>query len=516
MKSKNKYWIYALFLMSIFILSCEKEDLSDIPSVNTFYITEVTQSTATSGGIITSDGNSNVTKVGVCWSTSPNPTISSNRTEDFADSISFESAISGLDTNTIYYVKAYATNSEGTGYGKAIKFTTLKEISIPIVSTGEIKEITRTSASSVGKIISNGGAPITAHGIVWDTKTNPTIEENLGITDNDSGDGKYTNYIENLTSIQTYYFRAYATNLKGTGYGNEIALTTSGAWMPRTDFGGGPRAGAVSFCIAEKGYIGTGVNGEAFKKDIWQFDQIKNVWIRKADVTNSRALAFSFSINDRAYIGLGADWGFLVYIFTDFWGYNPDVDRWNEKSGALRSDMAGFGFSINGKGYMGYQMYWDGNFQEYNPTTDQWVKKTNFPGLYPSEPASFTIGDKAYVCTGRFPSSLNCGSELWEYDPTTDSWTQKSDFAGIPRYGAVGFSIKNKGYILTGWDGTSYLNDFWEYNPSTDTWKQLEDFKGVPRDYAVGFTVGNKAFIGTGRNDDGDLKDFWEFDPDYK
>jgi len=93
---------------------------------STTAITNLTANTATSGGAITSDGGSPITAKGVCWGTSANPTLGvGNFTSDGTGSTSFTSAITGLTGSTLYYVRAYATNSIGTTYGSTdVSFTT--------------------------------------------------------------------------------------------------------------------------------------------------------------------------------------------------------------------------------------------------------------------------------------------------------------------------------------------------------------------------------------------------------
>ena len=126
MKTKIRFWMPAILfaLSSAFLTNC-KEDAT-IPVVSTNEVTAVTDTTATSGGVISSDGGANVTARGVCWSTSQNPTIADNKTTDGTGTGSFTSAITGLTANTTYYVRAYATNSAGTGYGSEMSFTTLE------------------------------------------------------------------------------------------------------------------------------------------------------------------------------------------------------------------------------------------------------------------------------------------------------------------------------------------------------------------------------------------------------
>ena len=88
-------------------------------------VTAITATSATCGGNVTSDGGATVTARGVCWSTSQNPTVSDSYTCDGSGTGSFTSSITGLAAGTTYYVRAYATNSEGTSYGIQVSFTTL-------------------------------------------------------------------------------------------------------------------------------------------------------------------------------------------------------------------------------------------------------------------------------------------------------------------------------------------------------------------------------------------------------
>ena len=82
----------------------------------------VGQTTAQSGGMITSDGGDGITARGVCWSTAPNPTIADSKTEDGTGTGEFKSILTGLIINTTYYVRAYASNRVGTAYGFESRF----------------------------------------------------------------------------------------------------------------------------------------------------------------------------------------------------------------------------------------------------------------------------------------------------------------------------------------------------------------------------------------------------------
>ena len=94
------------------------------PTLTTTGITSVTLTTAVSGGNISNDNGGPVTARGVCWNTTGNPTISDSKTSDGTGSGTFTSSINGLTAGTVYYVRAFATNSAGTGYGNQERFST--------------------------------------------------------------------------------------------------------------------------------------------------------------------------------------------------------------------------------------------------------------------------------------------------------------------------------------------------------------------------------------------------------
>jgi hypothetical protein len=101
------------------------DDCLVLPTVTTTAITGITSTSATGGGNVTSDGGAAVTARGVCWSTSSNPTISGNKTTDGSGMGIFTSSLTGLAPNTLYYVRAYATNSLGTAYGDPVTFSNI-------------------------------------------------------------------------------------------------------------------------------------------------------------------------------------------------------------------------------------------------------------------------------------------------------------------------------------------------------------------------------------------------------
>jgi uncharacterized protein (TIGR02145 family) len=128
MKNKSRLIIYTFTMMGVLLLltyGCKKKPL---PVINTTEITLITRSTAICGGTISSDGGSIVTNRGVCWSKDTVPEITDNVTSDGTGAGSFTSTITGLTPDTKYFVRAYATNSEGTAYGSTMLFISSNKI----------------------------------------------------------------------------------------------------------------------------------------------------------------------------------------------------------------------------------------------------------------------------------------------------------------------------------------------------------------------------------------------------
>jgi len=185
-----------------------------LPTVTTTAVSDITALSSVSGGTIISSGGAEIVNRGVCWSTSNNPTIANNVTQDWGSS--FTSFISGLAPNTTYYVRAFATNSVGTAYGNQVSFTTPAFV----ITTTAVSDITIFSATSGGAVSDQN---LNVWGVCWSTSSNPTIANNVT---QDWG-SPFTSSLSGLAPNTSYYVRAYATAWNGqTYYGNQVSFTT--------------------------------------------------------------------------------------------------------------------------------------------------------------------------------------------------------------------------------------------------------------------------------------------------
>ncbi|MGL2967106.1 hypothetical protein [Flavobacterium sp. XGLA_31] len=116
-----------LLTTSIGIVSCSSSSDSSpsgLATVTTVDATSISSTSATVGGNVTDDSGNTVTARGICWSTTPNPTVEDDLTTETGTTGAFTSSLTSLTANTVYYARAYAINSAGTAYGNQVTFTT--------------------------------------------------------------------------------------------------------------------------------------------------------------------------------------------------------------------------------------------------------------------------------------------------------------------------------------------------------------------------------------------------------
>ncbi len=200
------------------------EQNDDLPLVHTGEVFDITNTSAKCGGEVISDGGYEVTDCGLCWGTSENPMIHNSHVSCGSGTGLFEGILSNLLESTVYYVRAYATNEKGTGYGTQKPFTTSHTIYMPTVVTGEITNIGQTSVTCEGNVTSNGNDMIIACGICYGQYQEPDItgtHTNVG-----TETGEFSSQLWPLSANTLYYYRAYVTNSKGTAYGEQKTFTT--------------------------------------------------------------------------------------------------------------------------------------------------------------------------------------------------------------------------------------------------------------------------------------------------
>jgi hypothetical protein len=252
--------------------------------VTTTSLSGITNSSAISGGNIGSAGGSPVTARGVCWSTSPNPTIADSKTIDGSGTGIFTSNLTGLTANTLYYVRAYATNSHGTSYGAQVSFTTLIWAIGQSYNGGIIFYIEPDNINGLMAAPSDQST-----GLWWGCCENPDFPGRLvGGTGTSIGDGEW-NTIKSMTCNEVIFAAKVCYDLTLNGH-NDWYLPSRDEldlMLQQANLIGGFNTGdgywSSSEYNAESVWLGTpimGVSGDSFQIKIspQRVRCIRNIW----------------------------------------------------------------------------------------------------------------------------------------------------------------------------------------------------------------------------------------------
>ena len=219
----------------------------------------LTDHTAVAHGEILELGDPAYTERGFVYShTNSSPTIYNNIvTVEGSGKGTFDAKLTDLARETTYYVRAYVKNEAGVVYSdKTMTFST--EETLPAVETLAATDVDETTYSAVlhGNITSVGSPSYTERGFVYSAEySNPTINDTKVVVDG-VGTGEFESRVSDLSSTSITYVRAYATNSKGTSYGEAmilfdptyIRIPELGIAVQRQDIGSGDYYSMKSLC----------------------------------------------------------------------------------------------------------------------------------------------------------------------------------------------------------------------------------------------------------------------------
>ena len=202
-----------------------------LPEVNTGAVSDksIANGRASVEGTIVDAGEPAYTERGFAYGVNHNPTV-----EDDAKKVAsgsgtgvFSANLTHLAEGNVYYIRAYATNAKGTAYGSeaVLDFHAV----LPEVRTDAVSDISPTSATLNGTIISVGDPAYTERGFIYGTMPVPTLDEPEIIREVVSGTstGAYTSSLSGLTEQEAYYARAYARSGENTAYGDIVRFVVS-------------------------------------------------------------------------------------------------------------------------------------------------------------------------------------------------------------------------------------------------------------------------------------------------
>ena len=200
------------------------------PTLDIPYISAINTTSAYVRSSIINDNNSPVTGKGFCYSTTnPNPTTSDKVIS--VEGNDFTQQLLGLNHGTLYYIRAFATNSVGTGYSSSESFTTT-QITAPGLYSTNVSGVTINSAVLTATIYSAGNGTISRKGFCWSTETSqPDMDKNTH-QDIEGNVTALNHTLTGLTPGKTYYVRAYAVNEAGVTYNSHAQFTTDAVNKP--------------------------------------------------------------------------------------------------------------------------------------------------------------------------------------------------------------------------------------------------------------------------------------------
>jgi N-acetylneuraminic acid mutarotase len=317
--------------------------------------------------------------------------------------------------------------------------------------------------------------------------------------------------------------------------GNQTATSATNfivgdQWTLLNAYPGSLMANVVSFQIGTKFYVGLGEgagisNLGVWSGEFWQYDAVSGGWSQKANYPGiATGYGVGFSVAGEGYVVMNPD----TNGHNSLWQYDTASNKWSQKADFPGSPELGIvAFGLNNYGYVGLGVlseYGTNAFYQYDPASDTWTQKGNYPGAVTNYAASFVIGNYAYVGTGLINLNTSSGStEFYQYDPSTDTWTQKGNFPGGGRNWAAGFSIGGYGYLAGGLNTNGVeQSDFWQYDPGSDSWTQKKAFGGGTRFEASAFSGTSQGYLGFGQgaahqiepgNYSGTYVDLWQYQP---
>ena len=502
---------------------------TSVPTVIIESISSTSSSSATVNVSITNTGNGLIQERGVVYYTSESDSLVTLRSD--SDQNQFSVVMDNLSNDIIYFVKAYADNSLGTGYSEISMFTPGR----PSVEI-EITEVTKTSISVKTKISNFGENDITEKGVCYGQTDDLTYYNSETVSYEGSENEFYIN-LTGLVSGDKYFIRSYVKSNGEFAYSSVVDTLTVYPWHYVTDIPGLPRTQAVSFAIGTKAYIGTGVyQNDMYLEDMWEYDTETGAWTQIANYPEGKVRGLTaFSVNGKGYVGLGyrrngTNEGEKMMSFYE---YDPVANTWTpiqDYPGEWDSQATCSAFSMNGKGYVATTRRYgtsgaDGGVMDvysFDPNSSQWTKLTEFQltmYYYFERYSSISVNAIGSDIYGFFRYyNGNWGSEFqsfYIYDMGLNRWIERECPSVSTTYTKMeNFVMGNNFYLFSGdFYAGVHNNTVYKYYPETNTWTDNEISEPkIFRYNPVNFVINGKLYYGGGDNN-GNHTDLWVYDP---
>ena len=385
---------------------------TDVPTVITEEVTGIESGNATVKGLIDDEGEYPVTLSGICWSRTNNvPNINNDSALYLvagADSV-FSGQLTKLRGGITYYVRAFARNSRGIVYGEVKTFRTP-----PIFSTGlspfegAMRYPNTVAYFSIGQQLYMLGGDLgpSCSNELWRYSVATNRWEELlpfpagpakwqyGIT---YGNGAYVYGGFNPNGSETtglYYYDPYQNRwYYYNGPDSVVVYHTVGYAFSNSVF-----------------YVG-GISNDTIRQDVWGFDNSYKSWDKKTDFPVKQYGGVAVALNTATYVGLGR--GDNGLCNGTLWSTSDDAHTWAYVSNTNITGFVAGGVAMYGRLYV---VVVDGTTHymlEYNPDTDEWTRKAQFPSGHVAFHCIFMANNRIYIGIG--------GNSIMVYDPLWDN-----------------------------------------------------------------------------------------------
>jgi hypothetical protein len=391
--------------------------------------------------------NSEVSSRGICWSQTPNPSLSTNFQEAQEPSTAFSCNITGLLPYTKYYYCAYSVSNHGNAYSNVLNLTTRPDL--PVVSIEKIENVLRSSALVKGKVISVNDSDIIQRGVVWSTESgfNPSLGHQISENGNWKTSESFAVKLKNLPGPGNFFFRVFAENSIGISYSDESSFSTPNQ-APFIDLDANNSKGA-----SDNNFLGSVTEqlpgGMICDTDVEisdpDGDTIRQVDIHLLNPFNSELEFLAVFSNKENLIVEGDLTGHIVITSTK----NLSYDEW--KSVLKSIEYRNYLDSPHPETIRQIQVQLSDGFDFSKVATAYLtVIPVNDPPLnltIPSLNAPVVLGSRVVVEPGTWADLLDeCeGTFLYSY-----TWQMKNDIGEITDLGYVGPEILSIGENLCG------------------------------------------------------------------
>jgi hypothetical protein len=368
---------------------------------------------------------------------------------------------------------------------------------------------------------------------VWSQTPEPDISANKRSFPYTTGVYAFSVQLENLTLGQTYYVRSYVRSSSEVIYSETLSFTHQGpfVWKPLPPVTWSDRQ-HTAYSTVQNGGIWIIRPISARDMEVWLYAPAIETWFKRPNLNlpSSRYDPFYITLNkfgvEQVFLGGGY---YINENVPERYVYLKDCFEYSMGSNGKGWDYFDFPFGNAPLTHfvidnMAYALSMD-NRRDFAQFQDGiiWNIKKPFPGDFLGRYVSFSIGTKGYVLVESSGRAART-KDFYEYDPDTDSWTKKADFPGNDRVNGIAFSVDGKGYYGAGEakDVIEGLRDLWQYNPEEDKWEKFADFPGSGNVKLLANTIADKVYIGLGfRIENSSVGaqeykrayDYWQFSP---